>query len=190
MKKTATLLLLTIMVNFIYAQNVSDGQTINTSVSETINASPGFNFLTDAEKMIAEMMQLVGLKPNFTVKAGRVQNAAASIRHGRRLILYNPDFISEMNKKGISTWTYIFILAHEVGHHLNGHTVLKGKKEVPAELEADEFAGFILYKLGATLLQARSAVKHISNPASTNTHPGSADRIEAMEKGWSRASRQ
>ena len=136
------------------------------------------------------MMEQVGLKANFIVKPGRVENAAASVRHGKRLIEYNPDFINDMNRKGISKWTYIFILAHEVGHHLNGHTVLKGKKIVEAELEADEFAGFLLQRMGATLLQARMAVNHISNPVSTKTHPGAADRIDAVEKGWNRSSRQ
>ena len=36
------------------------------------------------------------------------------------------------------------LLAHEVGHHLNGHTIHRGGSTPELELEADEFAGFIL----------------------------------------------
>jgi hypothetical protein len=189
-KKIATPLFFLCIVQLSYGQSVSDQRTIHATPSETVTVYPTFNFSTDADKMIAQMMQLLGLKSNFIVKAGAVQNAEASIRHGRRIIEYNPDFISQMNKKRISSWTYIFTLAHEIGHHLNGHTVFKGKKVLTAELEADEFAGFMLQKLGATLLQARTAVNHISNPVTTKTHPGAAERIEAMEKGWSQASLQ
>lgn len=186
MKKISTFLVGICLSCLSLAQNVSDLKIFD-AVTVTGTTFPAFNFSADAEKLIAQIVEIVGLKPNFTVKPGNVKNAAATVRNGKRLIRYNPDFIDQMNEKGINTWTYVFIIAHEVGHHLNGHTIQKGKKEISAELEADEFAGFILKKMGATLLQARTAVSQISSTVSTRTHPGSSDRVEAVEKGWTNA---
>src|SRR6185312_2225684 len=81
----------------------------------------------------------------------------------------------------------IFILAHEIGHHLDGHTEA-GLKSCPAiELEADQFAGFVLGKMGATLQQSQLAMYYISTIASSKTHPGRYDRLAAIEKGWNKA---
>ena len=184
MKRITIIFLGCIIASYCNAQNISDRETVTTDFSQSINTSSGFNFSTDADEVIAQMMQELGLKANFTVRSGKVRNVAATIRHGKRFIEYNPDFIGEMNKKRNPAWTYIFILAHEVGHHLNGHTIRKGRKELTAELEADEFAGFMLRKLGATLFQSRMAVQHISNPVVTSTHPAGRDRIDAVERGW------
>src|SRR5687768_13536493 len=129
MKKIATFFLGICLSGLLLAQNVSDRKTIN-AITPTGPSFPAFNFSADAEKVIADIMQIIGLKPNFEVRPANVKNAAATVRNGKRLIQYNPDFINQMNEKGLNTWTYIFIIAHEVGHHLNGHTIQKGKKEV------------------------------------------------------------
>ena len=96
-----------------------------------------------------------------------------------------------------SNWTNLFILAHEVGHHVNGHSLdlvlyageivdapeLKNKRE--QELEADEFAGFILAKLGASLNQTISSVSNLSNEDDTySTHPKRDKRISAINNGF------
>ena len=82
---------------------------------------------------------------------------------GERFILYDKDFIDKINK-ATNDWSGKFILAHEVGHHINGHTrdfliasLVEGQtneKQREEELEADEFAGFIVAKLGASYSQA------------------------------------
>jgi hypothetical protein len=58
------------------------------------------------------------------------------------------------------------------------------------ELEADQFAGFALCKMGATLKQSQLAMYYISNMASSKTHPGRLDRLAAIEKGWNKAQMQ
>ena len=79
------------------------------------------------------------------------------------------------------------LLAHEVGHHLNGHTIRKGGSTPGLELEADEFAGFILQKLGATLQQSQHVMHYIAKAKESRTHPGKNSRLQAIEKGWNKA---
>ena len=110
--------------------------------------------------------------------------------------MYDPEFMSEL--KYSSDWTNMFILAHEVGHHINGHSVDvilssngMGKENSLStkriqELEADEFAGFVLGRLGATLSQTQSVMKTISSDGddSYSTHPSRSKRLNAIKRGF------
>jgi hypothetical protein len=50
-----------------------------------------------------------------------ISNAVALQMSGIRYISYDPAFINNMTKG--DTWIKIFIIAHEVGHHINPHVV-------------------------------------------------------------------
>jgi hypothetical protein len=144
----------------------------------------------EARDIIKNILSIVGLKPNFEVYAADVPNAAAVIDKGKRFILYNPDFTTRLNKITHNNWASISILAHEVGHHLNGHTLLQTGSRPDLELEADEFSGFVLRKLGASLDDAQAAMKTASGLKASHTHPGRADRLKAIEEGWITADNQ
>jgi len=101
-------------------------------------------------------------------------------------------------KNNSNSWSNLAILAHEIGHHVNGHSLdllLYGlgkkndqtlEKKRKQELEADEYSGFVMHKLGATLEQAQSAVKLISSNSDDtySTHPNKSKRLSAIEKGF------
>jgi hypothetical protein len=143
-----------------------------------------------ATEIIDLILETVGLKASFEVKKANVPNAAAVVYQGKRYILYNPSFIKAMNKAAGTPWAAIAVLAHEIGHHLNGHT-LDGKGSVPAiELEADEFSGFALRKMGASLAESQIAMRIIANARATRTHPARSDRLMAIADGWGRANEQ
>ena len=149
----------------------------------------GFKFADEAEarEILQDIVDYVGLQPQFVVQSAQVENAAAVLFEGQRYILYNPDFIRRVEYDTRTRWSSISILAHEVGHHLNGHT-LDGSGDRPRmELEADEFSGFILQKMGASLPEAQAAMALISNPYGTSTHPPRHDRLEAIRRGWEKA---
>ncbi len=77
--------------------------------------------------VIREITDAVGLKARFELRATReVDNAAAVVYDGKRFLLYNPDFLNAVNRAGHTDWAGISILAHEMGHHLNGHTLRGG----------------------------------------------------------------
>ena len=143
-----------------------------------------------ATEIINLILETVGLKASFEVRKANVPNAAAVVYQGKRYILYNPSFIAAMNKAAGTRWAAIAVLAHEIGHHLSGHT-LDGKGSVPAiELEADEFSGFALRKMGASLEESQIAMRIIANARATATHPGRNDRLMAIADGWKHADNQ
>ena len=171
MKKALFSLALTLLIAQAFAQT----QTQNNS---------------GAPEIISKIISVIGLKPNFEVRASNVPNAAAVVSSGKRYILYNPNFITGLIRVSGNEWSAVSVLAHEIGHHLNGHT-LDNHGSVPSEeLEADEFSGFVLKRMGATLDDAQLATKMAADAKGTSTHPGQSDRLLAIEKGWNNANNQ
>ena len=141
--------------------------------------------------VIREITDAVGLKARFELRATReVDNAAAVLHDGKRFLLYNPDFLAAVNRAGHTDWAGISILAHEMGHHLNGHTLRGGGSQPVDELEADEFSGFVLRKLGASLAQAQAAMASVADNGGSASHPGQVPRLTAIGEGWQRANAQ
>ncbi|MEI9809697.1 MAG: hypothetical protein WDO16_18565 [Bacteroidota bacterium] len=138
-------------------------------------------------QILSAIINVVGLQPNFELKQAKVLNIEASVSHRKRYILYNPDFITRINNVTKDKWAAIALVAHEVGHHLNGHTIRKGGSTPQLELEADEFAGFVLRKLGASLKQAQEVMKYIAGTQTSKTHPGRSSRMLAIQQGWDKA---
>ncbi|HEY2720373.1 MAG TPA: hypothetical protein VGI82_01525 [Chitinophagaceae bacterium] len=177
------------------AQNITDSRqdvidsTGSGFISNPTNL-PFFNSTSNAEKIIADILDALGMQGNFKIKIADVPNAEATIRHHERYILYNPDFVNKVNTVTKNKWASIFILAHEVAHHLEGHTLTYVKNRPDVELQADEFAGYTLYKMGATLQQAQLAMYYIASADATKTHPARVDRLAAIAKGWNKANTQ
>lgn len=139
-----------------------------------------------AREVVEEIVAQVGLPQNFSILAANVPNAAAVIRDSQRYILYSEAFMAQITSSTATEWAAKTILAHEVGHHLAGHTIVPGGSRPPTELEADSFAGFAVGKMGATLAQAQSPFRQMSE-AGSPTHPPRSARLEAVSVGWRRA---
>ena len=144
--------------------------------------------ISDVRGMLQEIIDITGLQTDFELKEANVLNIEASVSHRKRYILYNPTYITTLNNLTKNKWAVMTLLAHEVGHHLNGHTIHRGGSTPELELEADEFAGFILYKLGATLKQSQNVIYYIATEKASRTHPSKNSRLSAIEKGWNKAS--
>ena len=160
------------------------------------------NFTTDveAEKALDRILSVIGASKRFVLQpCDNINNAVATSYKGIRYILYDRDFMDSLDSG--DNWTNLFILAHEVGHHINGHSLdllLYVAEAVEAEtlvnqreqeLEADEFAGFILGKLGATLEQASLGISLISTEKDDtySTHPSKSKRLSAINLGFNNA---
>ena len=137
-------------------------------------------------KWIRKICQYSGLEPNFVVKSANVPNAAAAVVNGQRVILYNPTFFNQMKAMTGADWASISVIAHEIGHHLQGHTLERSGSRPLIELQADKFSGFILAKMGASLSEVSAGLSVLNFPA-TATHPSSYERINAVKKGWHEA---
>ncbi|MFP5444798.1 MAG: hypothetical protein ACLGIY_14585, partial [Betaproteobacteria bacterium] len=145
------------------------------------------------KQVVAEIMKYTGLPANFVVVEGKVPNAAAVIMAGpdkipRRVIAYNPGFMGEVIQATKSNnWAPVSIMAHEIGHHLSGHTIVPGGSQPPIELESDKFSGFVLYKMGAPLADAQRAIATLIPEKDGETHPGRKKRLAAIANGWTEA---
>jgi len=141
----------------------------------------------ETKSLVTEIMAVIGLKPNFELRIANVPNAAAVLIKGKRYILYNPKFMQQINASTGTRWAAISILAHEIGHHLNGHTLDNVGSRPATELEADEFSGFVLRKMGATLADAQAVMSVIASLKGSHTHPAKKDRLAYIATGWNNA---
>src|SRR5262249_20070403 len=80
-------------------------------------------------------------------------------------------------------WRTIGILTHEIGHLLSGHTTNGKGSRPPIESDADEWAGWAMFRLGATLAQAQACAVTMDEKGS-DTHPPRAVRLASVERGW------
>jgi len=140
-----------------------------------------------AEKVVQDIMSVIGLRANFELRSANVPTAAAVIKKGKRYILYNTQFMNNIISATGSRWAAVSIMAHEIGHHLNGHTLDSNSSKPATELEADEFSGFVLQKMGASLADAQAAMAAIASIKGSHTHPPKDKRLSAIATGWSRA---
>ena len=136
-----------------------------------------------------------GVQANLEVYSGEVLNAAAvlfrdgkSERSLRRAIVYHPQFRDYLSKRtkvrGQPTpWPVASVFAHEVGHHLAGHT-LRSANQRHFELQADWFSGYILGRMGSTLTGVQQTFRTFWLPEGSPTHPSSPDRLAAVSDGW------
>jgi hypothetical protein len=149
---------------------------------ENENRIVGFFADEEAENALKRIMKYTGLPANFTIRAANVSNACAVIDGSNRYILYSQEFMEKQDN-----WAKISILAHEIGHHLSGHTLEAGGSRPPIELEADKFSGFVLAKMGATADESLIAIKRYASDEYSLTHPSKSARIAAIMNGWKQA---
>ncbi|MDA8571501.1 M48 family metalloprotease, partial [Schleiferiaceae bacterium] len=193
MNKISLVLAFTISLN-VNSQNLDYGNS--SSAISICNALQGRSFASErvANSALDDILNVIGASKRFVLQeCSNINNAVALTMNGVRYIMYDPDFMTSLSYG--SNWGKKFILAHEVGHHINGHTVdvlaTNSSNQISLEtsriqeLEADEFAGFVLGRLGASLSEALSGVQSLSNEDDTySTHPKRSKRIAAVKKGF------
>jgi tetratricopeptide (TPR) repeat protein len=155
----------------------------------------------DAENALDKILNVIGASKRFVLQpCANINNAVATSFKGIRYILYDKNFMNSINYG--NNWGNLFVLAHEVGHHINGHSVdlvLYAAEAVEPkslaikrqqELEADEFAGFILSKLGGPISAANQSISKLSTNSDDtySTHPSRSKRLAAVKKGYDKAS--
>ena len=141
-----------------------------------------------AEKAVDEIVRRSGLKRNFYVmECPNTDNCFAAIQGQTRLIVYDGSFMKKANDLSKSDWGALSILAHEIGHHLQGHTIVEGGSDPVKELEADEFSGFVMYQMGASLKDAQAAINKLTSDYDGGTHPARPKRLAAIKKGYENA---
>jgi hypothetical protein len=153
----------------------------------TIKKPVGISSISEAETIAEQIVEAVGLKSNFIIAEANVPNALAVLQQGKRYVLYNPGFVNRLTIATGTRWAAVSVLAHEIGHHLYNSLTGKPNKTLATELEADQFSGYVLEKMGANLEEAQAAMNILATPYATLTHPARNDRIKSIASGWQSA---
>ena len=150
-----------------------------------INKSYTVDSKKEAEETVAKIVSYTGLTQNFeVVENPNIKNAQAYIKKGKRYIEYNPQFMLRVKDRTKSDWGAISVLAHEIGHHLSGHTLVKRNRKPQEEVEADRFSGFILHQMGAALEEAKLSIANVDMNSDPVKYPPKTERLIAITLGW------
>ncbi len=145
-----------------------------------------FNPSNEAEQIVGKIVGAFSLSKNFIIKSSDCKNALATVEGRQRYILYNTSFLEDFKKDANTKWAAYCVMAHEIGHHLNNHDfeLDDKKKRKLMELEADKFAGGVLFILGASLDEAKAGIDLLQSKGESDTHPPARARAEAIANGW------
>jgi hypothetical protein len=144
-----------------------------------------FKSVYEARDIVKGMLDTIKWKENFALREQNgMNNAYATIIQNKRWIIYDNDFLENLDGYAATKWASISVMAHEMGHHYYNHVVSGQGSTIPTEIEADGFSGYMMNKLGATLEQSVAAMKAIATDRASSTHPAKADRITSITKGW------
>ena len=127
---------------------------------------------------VDRILQAGNAERQFQLLHANVDNVAAVADSGRYYLLYNEDFLSALADEPLA----LAVLAHAVGHLVNRHT-LDDTHRIWEELEADAFAGYVLFVLGAAGEADLAAIPEklrLSYPVTPD------QRRTALQNGWQR----
>lgn len=161
----------------------------NISPQEICPQMQGFVSDSHAEQVIGQFAKKMGqFHSKFRVmQCSNTDNCFATVIEGQPYIIYDNAFLNRVEETTRTDWAAVSILAHEIGHHANFHTIDGTGSRPDKELEADYFSGFWLHEMGANLAQSQEAMKHFQGEYVTSTHPPRSQRLDAIEKGWKEA---
>lgn len=143
------------------------------------------------QNLTSSILEKVGIpNANFITKScPNTYNAAAVFYNNHRYIILDEQFLYTLSKKAGNTtyWNNMFVIAHEIAHHLYGHTHKHNNSNAEnqrEELECDKFAGLVLRKFGATLQNVQNAVYALPEPPQNSTHPSRERRYQSAKEGY------
>jgi len=163
--------------------------------------------VTTISKEIAKVMNV--RLPLKIVSAEGISSAQISLdTNGQAMLMYSPIFFDELHNSTNSSWSFYFVVAHEIAHLALGHLHTRSYGYIPGnepkpitlgnptevlpvppvdspnrEIDADFWAGNALARLGAKLNDTLAAVRVMPGPG-TPSHPPQADRLAAVKRGW------
>lgn len=160
-------------------------------------SSYGSYFSDDRRSLLSKLIKATGVREDriLMMEKPGFQNAAAMQCEAvdgeiKQLIVWDPEFMSELDREAGTKWASVAILAHELAHHHNNDTG-QNPGRIPAherreqELYADRWAGQMLRGFGASREEAAAVFGQLGEGG--ETHPPSRQRVAAAREGWDRA---
>jgi len=147
-----------------------------------------FQSVYEAKEVVDNMLDSIKWKENFQMKEQNgINNAYATLSGSKRWIVYDNDFLENMDSYAGTKWASYSVVAHEMGHHYYNHVIDRTGSTPPKEIEADYFSGYVMGRMGASLPQAVAAMEKLGSDKASATHPAKADRLASITKGWNYA---
>lgn len=132
-------------------------------------------------------MQYINVyESNIYMPCNQYRNNATSTNdmYGNPIIVYDPKWFEGIYLN-LGRAANISILAHEIGHHAQNHSSIRGMflNQWQKELEADFLSGYAMAKMGYSLYDSLIAIRNLSRGCSYS-HPCTNNRIQAITNGW------
>lgn len=196
-KKLLSLIII-VQSNFAIAQ-----MDLSNMCGENASEKNGSSFF-----IISELCKVANIKNDFyLLPCTKISNCKAYFKNSKKLIYYNPEFIGQLRNFGdlglgltvddintkFTEWEAVAAFAHEISHHLCGHFPVENSKlsKYEMELQADEYAGYLLYRLNASLTQSQKLFYSKDFPVTqTVDYPARFDRLAAVKKGFENSEKQ
>lgn len=165
--------------NSCFFSNVAKGAYLD------IVSEPGTQQAVD---FLNQVVDQIALASRFNINMGnlRGQIALAYYEDNTQVIFVDKKAVEKIKQDLQSSWPEVFIIAHEIAHHMNRDMDNGDPINKEDELRADKFAGYVLYKMGATRYQTLNALRAL-NYKYSDTHPPVEKRKEAASSGWEKA---
>ena len=154
----------------------------------------GSYFSGDRQEALERLIQAAGVREDRIVMMEQtgIQNAGAMLCEDydgevKQLVVWDPVFLTELDRRAGTNWASVAVLAHELAHHLNndtgqnpGRIPLHERRE--QELYADRYAGQKLGEFGVSKEDAVAVFHHMGEGG--ESHPPTRQRVASASEGW------
>lgn len=141
------------------------------------------------EKEMDRLLSLYGIstRPYYLCKTYKMPEGTAAFATkylGKNYIVLDAQYFESIDKINSS-----YTLGHEIGHHVQNHNQDNSVHQHEQELEADRFAGALLFKAGYSFDQVKTLKNNYEEDVATVDHPKPSLRRKAIRGGWQNANR-
>lgn len=131
-------------------------------------------------QVVERINRTLQISPEFDIYISADEdNAFATVAEGRKILVIDVGFLANLNRVAGTEWAAISVIAHEVGHHIDGFS---GGPE--GELRADYWSGQSLQRLGSSRTAATRAILTFGTDVDTQSHPSKHRRAAVIARGW------
>lgn len=135
-----------------------------------------------AKEIIEDLVGTAGVENKFTLVSvpGLDEGAFAQVCSQKPYVLYDPQWIKSLKTNSDHDWPEAFVLAHELGHHLNQEFIDPGLNRRDIELAADRYASNLLARKNVALSNILAGIDKLREERSSDYPTRCERRVAAI----------